>query len=1585
MLKRWKSNVSRAISVLLIVAMVSASIPLFSAITATAERAEHGYLTGGSFETDTFWADGRMQSDDAFDGDYLVKGQSDSAYAYSKKVSLEKNVTYTFQFWYRNPTADASDKIAVFYNRDSQYTTIKSVTLEQAEDWALYSFEFSHAFYSDFYFGVQGTDVEIDAVSIPQTGIKSAKNLLANGSFENKEEERSYHAMGDGEVVLTGNGVDGFVAAQLPSGKDSGIYFDFPTAQETYYTVSFRYKGSGAGASWAIARVREEISKNDVIGEKHSLEATEEWKTETYTFSSMYRTAHRLMILTGEGGELTVDDVCVSLDDTENLLTNGGFEDDFAGWKKSKGTQTIVQTPVNSGEKALRQPSETDSKVWQAVDVEPHTRYQISFSYGYTIGNIATSWLKWSVCDASGDSQSGFSPATNATDKGYITGDSRQLKDPTWNNLVLTLDSGEHTRIAIVIQSASSNPAYFDDVVIKKVNVPAKIESMLQNPGFESGTTGWEQTTNSPVYTKGSVASSGAGSLTMTDATYYPKIHQTFEVEKGQRYIAVFSSYGQMGSSKWAIMKAFDEEGNPVISPDPSRIGSAYVTGGSIGSSENWKTVISDIFTPAEDTTYRITFEAHECKKNAAFIDDVIIFKIDDAGSKLINGDFSLGEIGWAFDSAYFEFSSENCGADGYGMNVLAGNHKTLSQSFKTEPNTNYEISFYYKGEFDDGMSAYCVSKDTTFNFESVVTKGVLQNADAWQKYSFVVNSGNYTSLYLIFQTMNDSQYYIDDIKVLQTDKPADTSGNQTRAYFVDYHNATPYNNYPYIAEAQNNLFADAGFEKGTNFSGSGSEIRSDSTAFKGDNYLHFEAGETEKLAYITVPLKKNTTYYATLFTRYPKTDGSKFGNSHISLGFADPDTEDFIQTSSPDSEAGRLYTKTTQVSPAAADNAWHIVSFSIRSNDAQALKFLIRGTNDTIDVDELYIFEEKNAVKYVSDFEKKADVTVTDLNPALLGTKTAADNLVGDFDFENGSAYWAVTDSTLFGTAQHAGDLNPANSNHSIQKNALLYESTKRYPNKIYYIRWVDVEPHTEYTFSAKCSIVKTGDGAVGILSGYRYDGYSDVTENMKLPTVIKKFAFSKENYKENCDWQSFGVSFNTNDRNRVGIMVYDGGGTAYFDDFRLFKTANAAKLAEPVSTFPKALATAKEEYKLAGGLLTGVEKNTTIKALLSGLKNSQYIRVFAADGTEITDFGGYIGTGMQIRLMDGPVIKDKATVILYGDVTGDGKADAKDSTAILKHLAGTNPLTGHALTAADVDRDGKITIYDCMLSSKSAKTGAASFRLEGPTSFAVGDEIQVTLVCNTDDVAALNGKITLTSGLRFVDAKAVKNDCEFYFTARDKDVVFSLACNGGKLKKGDIVVVFTLQVGDIERYSDAAVALSDALATTGKDLLKVDPYQWTNVTVKQEAATAPEVVVTEETTETLLSTRLSSLALDEAEIVPAFDPEIKEYTATVPYEIEKVTVTAVPEYENAVVTVGDTNLEYVGNNIVKVLVETENGGRRTYKITVKREAPEKTAAASSGFPLWAILLIVLGAVLLLAGIAVTVIVLVKRKQKKA
>ena len=449
----------------------------------------------------------------------------------------------------------------------------------------------------------------------------------------------------------------------------------------------------------------------------------------------------------------------------------------------------------------------------------------------------------------------------------------------------------------------------------------------------------------------------------------------------------------------------------------------------------------------------------------------------------------------------------------------------------------------------------------------------------------------------------------------------------------------------------------------------------------------------------------------------------------------------------------------------------------------------------------------------------------------------------------------------------------------------------------------------------------------------------------------------------------------------------------------------------------FPKNLVDNDKSHTLSGGILSGVKAKTSIRVFLKNFDNSKYLRVFFADGSEVKDYSMFVATGMQVRLMDGPVIKDRADIKVLGDVNGDGLVDNKDSSLILKHISKAELLEGLYLQVADIDGDGEITVYDSMLKAKKAKTGKAAFKLVGPKNFGVGDLIKVKLVCNSADIKALSGKLVLPDGLFYISSDS---DSELYISEQDKEVYFAIKSGNKKeFKKGQTVATFELQIGNISKYSEAEVLLSSVIATTGTDILTAKDYKWTNVeniindATDDNLNTSPnqntpqgnlttndsnisdnsgfedndssveQDNVSDTEVPSLISTRLSMLSLEETEISPEFDPEIKEYTATVPFKVEKVTVTAVSEDPTATVTVGDTNLEYVGNNIVKVLVETSNGGRRTYKITVTREAPTKSSSANGGLPLWAIILICVGGALVVAAGTFTVIILTKRKRK--
>ena len=131
--------------------------------------------------------------------------------------------------------------------------------------------------------------------------------------------------------------------------------------------------------------------------------------------------------------------------------------------------------------------------------------------------------------------------------------------------------------------------------------------------------------------------------------------------------------------------------------------------------------------------------------------------------------------------------------------------------------------------------------------------------------------------------------------------------------------------------------------------------------------------------------------------------------------------------------------------------------------------------------------------------------------------------------------------------------------------------------PTGTYYIKWIDVEPNTDYTFSAKYAIAQPGEGFMGLINGYRLE--SEVTENRLFPTVIKRYDFDEKNYLESLAWQTAAITFNSGERNRIGFVICDAGGEAYIDELRLFKSSDGIALEDVKDTLPGGQAPAGTE----------------------------------------------------------------------------------------------------------------------------------------------------------------------------------------------------------------------------------------------------------------------------------------------------------------------------------------------------------------------------------------------------------------------
>lgn len=109
----------------------------------------------------------------------------------------------------------------------------------------------------------------------------------------------------------------------------------------------------------------------------------------------------------------------------------------------------------------------------------------------------------------------------------------------------------------------------------------------------------------------------------------------------------------------------------------------------------------------------------------------------------------------------------------------------------------------------------------------------------------------------------------------------------------------------------------------------------------------------------------------------------------------------------------------------------------------------------------------------------------------------------------------------------------------------------------------------------------------------------------------------------------------------------------------------------------------TGGETPKPPGNYLTGVSPSTSVSAM-----NSAGYTIYNGS-TKVTS--GLVGTGMTAVSSSATV-----TIVVTGDVSGDGKITITDVVKLQKSVVGSGSLSGAYAKAADINGDGKVTITD-------------------------------------------------------------------------------------------------------------------------------------------------------------------------------------------------------------------------------------------------------------------------------------------------
>ena len=110
------------------------------------------------------------------------------------------------------------------------------------------------------------------------------------------------------------------------------------------------------------------------------------------------------------------------------------------------------------------------------------------------------------------------------------------------------------------------------------------------------------------------------------------------------------------------------------------------------------------------------------------------------------------------------------------------------------------------------------------------------------------------------------------------------------------------------------------------------------------------------------------------------------------------------------------------------------------------------------------------------------------------------------------------------------------------------------------------------------------------------------------------------------------------------------------------------------------------------------GISEDTDIKSLINNVnKVSAYASATIKDKDGNSKTSGVFKTGDKVTISNS---KDEITltILMYGDINGDGKIDKDDCLAILRHLNGYTTLSDVYKVAADPNKDGKIDKDDCL-----------------------------------------------------------------------------------------------------------------------------------------------------------------------------------------------------------------------------------------------------------------------------------------------
>lgn len=118
---------------------------------------------------------------------------------------------------------------------------------------------------------------------------------------------------------------------------------------------------------------------------------------------------------------------------------------------------------------------------------------------------------------------------------------------------------------------------------------------------------------------------------------------------------------------------------------------------------------------------------------------------------------------------------------------------------------------------------------------------------------------------------------------------------------------------------------------------------------------------------------------------------------------------------------------------------------------------------------------------------------------------------------------------------------------------------------------------------------------------------------------------------------------------------------------------------------------------------LLRGVKNNTWTASSIKDefMNDAEDLVITDINGVELAE-DAIVGTGAVIKFMNGDSVKDEITVVVTGDMNGDGKVNNRDAAMITRYLVDKETASFAQMCAIDVNGDGNINVRDASMVSR-------------------------------------------------------------------------------------------------------------------------------------------------------------------------------------------------------------------------------------------------------------------------------------------